>query len=243
MIFAGSIVETGTSVTPPIRSVPPRGVSSVFVACLSSPWQAATSAASTTAATPARTHTPSGIRRFQQSVKPLRAACHRQCSARARRHRPPAPLTEIVNAKRGLFLRRGPERVPPRLIFVGVVGQIFDATHREELDFGLWWYVVLLGVFILAAAAWRGLIVWRQRQVVAHRLRARPHAWATTVDDYEQERRDVGQVRGDVLAKGLGRKWYARLVDEVEQTAADQKQAGAQPQAPLPSSSSGVDSG
>jgi hypothetical protein len=129
------------------------------------------------------------------------------------------------------------------LIFVGVVGQIFDATHREELDFGLWWYVVLLGVFILAAAAWRGLIVWRQRQVVAHRLRARPHAWATTVDDYEQERRDVGQVRGDVLAKGLGRKWYARLVDEVEQTAADQKQAGAQPQAPLPSSSSGVDSG
>ena len=42
------------------------------------------------------------------------------------------------------------------LIFVGVVGQIFDATHREELDFGLWWYVVLLGVFILAAAAWRG---------------------------------------------------------------------------------------
>ena len=73
------------------------------------------------------------------------------------------------------------------------------------------------------------LIVWRQRQVVAHRLRARPHAWATTVDDYEQERRDVGLVRGDVLAKGLGRKWYARLVDEVEQTAADQKQAGAQP--------------
>jgi hypothetical protein len=79
------------------------------------------------------------------------------------------------------------------LIFVDVVGQIFDATHREELDFGLWWYVVLLGVFILAAAAWRGLIVWRQRQVVADRLRARPHAWATTVDDYEQERRESGK--------------------------------------------------
>jgi hypothetical protein len=106
------------------------------------------------------------------------------------------------------------------LIFVGILGQILDATHMDALEFGCWWYVIAGGVIVVALVLWRVVILLRQRQVVAHRLRSRPHAWFTTVDDYEQARREPGQNVGDVIAKGLGRKWFDDLVKELKADAA-----------------------
>ena len=109
------------------------------------------------------------------------------------------------------------------LIFVGVAGQICHAIDADLLHISWWWwYVALGGVIGLAAVLYWRLANWRQRAVIAARLRARPRNWAVTVDDYELGQREQGQVRGDVLAAGLGRDWWESLQQELRQAAAEE---------------------
>lgn len=102
------------------------------------------------------------------------------------------------------------------LVIGGIGGQVLGLTHWAVKD-SCWWYIVLGVIIALSFLAWRGAVVLRQRSIVAARLRYDPTSWPIKVDDYEQSRRQQGQVRGDVLSDGLGRRWWTCLVDDLEQ--------------------------